>query len=131
LAGWLAFLTRLPSPQRASRRPDAPLADELPPAANTLDHHERAVVVDVVRALLSHRHGVDEWKAAIVDTLHGVGSDLLRIKTQLNTATAPTAGANEIISLATQELAQTRLSSDSPKHSQRTKPAPRFKTGSD
>jgi hypothetical protein len=105
--GWLAGVPDEVAFAAAGQpAPGRPLADELPPAANTLDHHERAVVVDVVRALLSHRQGADELKAAIADTLHGVGSDLLRIKTQLDTATAPTSGANEIVSLAAQELAQ-------------------------
>ena len=105
--GWLAGVPDEVAFAAAGQpAPGRPLADELPPAADTLNREERAVVGDVVRALLAHRHDTERWKTAVAEELQHLGDDLERVHDQLNEAVVPVGDDNESLATVTEVLAQ-------------------------
>jgi hypothetical protein len=104
--GWLAGVTDEVAFAAAGQpAPRHPLADELPAATDTLNDRERAVVIDVVRALLAQRHTIHRWKAATAEALEHIVSDLARIQQTLDDV--PNGNdATQIISGAANELKQ-------------------------
>ncbi|BBY27229.1 hypothetical protein [Mycolicibacterium sediminis] len=102
--GWLAGVTDEVAFAAAGQpTPGRPLADELPAATDTLNDRERAVVIDVVRALLAQRQSIDGWKATTAEALDHIVSDLLRIKQTLDDVAGGN-DATEIISAAANDL---------------------------
>lgn len=102
--GWLAGVTDEDAFAAAGQpAPGRPLADELPAATDTLNDRERAVVIDVVRALLAQRQDIDGWKATIAETLGRIASDLATIRQTLDEV-ARRNDATEIISAAANEM---------------------------
>ncbi len=102
--GWLAGVTEEEAFAAAGQpAPGRPLADELPAAADTLNDRERAVVIDVVRALLAQRQNTDAWKAATAEALGQIVSDLATIQQTLDDAASKN-DATEIIRAATNEM---------------------------
>lgn len=105
--GWLAGVTDEVAFAAAGQpAPGRPLAEELPAAADTLNDRERAVVLDIVRALLAQRQRVHEWKAATAGALTGVIDGLTRIAQTLEDSSAGGESSPQLIRRATDELAQ-------------------------
>lgn len=103
--GWLAGVTDEVAFAAAGQpAPGRPLADDLPAATDTLNDRERAVVVDVVRALLAQRQNIDGWKAATAEALEHIVSDLARIQRTLDDVPRGNVDATQIISGAANEL---------------------------
>lgn len=102
--GWLAGVTDEVAFAAAGQpAPGRPLADELPAATDTLNDRERAVVTDMVRALLVQRHNIDGWKAATAEALDRIVSDLARIQQTLDDVASGSKDA-QIISGAANDL---------------------------
>ncbi|PND54149.1 hypothetical protein CRM90_29645 [Mycobacterium sp. ENV421] len=102
--GWLAGVTDEVAFAAAGQpAPGRPLADELPSATDTLNDRERAVVIDVVRALLAQRQSIDGWKATTAEALDHIVNDLTRIKQTLDDVAGGN-DATEMISAAANEL---------------------------
>lgn len=103
--GWLAGVADEVAFAAAGQpAPGRPLTEELPAAADTLNDRERAIVVDVVRALLTQRQRSDGWKTATAEALEQVISDLTRIRQALQ-AVSDGVDETEAISNAANELA--------------------------
>ena len=102
--GWLAGVSDEDAFAAAGQpAPGRPLADELPAAADTLNDRERAVVVDVVRALLAQRHDIDGWKTTTAEALGQIVTDLATIQQTLDDV-AGSHDAPDIISAAANEM---------------------------
>ena len=102
--GWLAGVSDEEAFAVAGQpAPGRPLADELPAATDTLNDRERAVVIDVVRALLAQRQNIDGWKAATAEALGQIVTDLATIQQTLDDV-ASRADATEIICGAANEM---------------------------
>lgn len=103
--GWLAGVTDEVAFAAAGQpAPGRPFADQLPAATDTLNDRERAVVIDVVRALLAQRHNIDGRKAATAEALEHIVSDLARIQQTLDDVPSGN-DATQILSDAANELA--------------------------
>ena len=101
---WLAGVSDEEAFAAAGRpAPGRPLAGELPNGADSLDHRERGVVVDVIRVLLAHRRDADERRTESLEALECIASDLERIHHLLDSANV-SFDASQIISDATQQL---------------------------
>lgn len=102
--GWLAGVTDEEAFAAAGQpAPGRPLAEELSSAADTLNDRERAIVIDVVRALLTQRQDVDGFKSATAEALGHIVSDLARIQQTLHDG-ASRNDATEIISAAANQM---------------------------
>ena len=102
--GWLAGVSDEDAFAAAGQpAPGRPLADELPAAADTLNDRERAVVVDVVRALLAQRPDIDGWKTTTAEALGQIVTDLATIQQTLDDV-AGSHDAPDIISAAANEM---------------------------
>lgn len=103
--GWLAGVPDDVAFAAAGRpEPGPPLAQELPEGADTLDRGERAVVIDVIRILLTRRQESDEWKTAAARRLETAAAQLERIQSMLDSAENATAPAR--LASASNELAE-------------------------
>lgn len=103
--GWLAGVTDEVAFVAAGQpTPGRPLADDLPAATDTLNDRERAVVIDVVRALLAQRQSIDGWKATTAEALGQIVSDLTTIQQGLHDAASSNSNTTEIISAATDAI---------------------------
>lgn len=106
--GWLAGVTDEVAFAAANQpAPGRPLAEELPTAADTLNDRERAVVIDVVRALVAQRQQTDEAKAANAEALAHIIGDLTQIKQALQSCSLGDRDSAQIISATTEHLGQT------------------------
>jgi ABC-type transporter Mla subunit MlaD len=104
--GWLAGVSDEEAFAAAGQPPPGrPLVEELPAAADTLNDRERAVVIDVVRALLAQRQHTDEWKATIAKALTHIIGELSRITQTLDNFPADGDDSVQTINDATNELA--------------------------
>lgn len=102
--GWLAGVSDEAAFAAAGQpAPGRPLAEELPAATDTLNGRERAVVVDVVRALLAQRQDIDGWKATTAEALGQVVTDLATIQQTLADVVS-NHDATEIISAAVNKM---------------------------
>lgn len=63
-------------------------------------------MIDIVRALLAQRQRIDEWKASTARALTDVIGDLTRITQTLDDSSAGGESSPQLISRATDELAQ-------------------------
>lgn len=114
--GWLAGVTEQVAFAAAGQpTPGRPLADELPASTDTLNDRERAVVIDVVRALLAQRQNTDAWKATTAEAFDQIVDDLVTVQQTLADV-ASEKDAAQIINAATNELtnviARTRRSAE-------------------
>ncbi len=103
--GWLAGVTDEVAFAAANQpAPGRPLVEELPAAADTLNDRERAVVIDVVRALVAQRQHSDEAKAATADALADIIGDLTRLMQTLQGCSPSDENSAQIITAATDQL---------------------------
>lgn len=103
--GWLAGVTDEAAFAAAGQpAPGRPLAEELPAAADTLNDRERAVVIDIVRALLAQRQHTDEWKSTTAAALTDIIGDLTRITQTLENSSAGGENSAQIVSGAGNQL---------------------------